>query len=168
MQISGGVFLILLLGWLVLAFFTAYLGERKGDSGGLWFLLGLMLGPWALLGVAIKTAPAAQTRLDELRACPHCGERIQRVAVVCRFCGRDIERLDSEIALEGQPALRPIDRALIAAAASGDRALCERLLLEGAKPEVSDANGFSALDHARARGHDAVLQLLRGWAGASA
>lgn len=158
---------VLLLGWLVLAFVTASLAERKGDSAGLWFVLGVMLGPWALLGVAIKAAPAVQSHLDELKVCPHCAERVQRAAVVCRFCGRDLDGRGFAIAPEGEPALRPIDRSLIAAAAQGDRALCERMLVEGAKPEARDANGFSALDHARARGHEAVLQLLRGWAGAS-
>jgi len=50
--------------------------------------------------------------------------------------------------------------ALMFAAGEGQLAVAELLLRYGADPKIKDADGDSAIDHARARGHSAVVRLL--------
>lgn len=51
MMISGFGMVVILL-WLLVAGLTARVATGRGRSWGLWFLLGLVLGPLALLVVA--------------------------------------------------------------------------------------------------------------------
>lgn len=58
MMISGfGMFLIVL--WLALAAMTAKVATGRGRTWGLWFFLGLLLGPLALLVAAVAPREAA-------------------------------------------------------------------------------------------------------------
>ena len=87
--------------WIVCVIATAILAANKGRGVGAWLLLAILLGPLALLLAAVvsnkdierQAAEAAAARTAEqarLRTCPFCAERIQRQAVVCRFCGKDV------------------------------------------------------------------------------
>lgn len=40
---------------------------------------------------ALTTSGAAQQTSGQVRDCPYCAESIKAAAVVCRFCGRDVE-----------------------------------------------------------------------------
>jgi hypothetical protein len=46
----------LVLGWIALAGLTGWLAGRKGRGSGDWTLLGLVLGPLALLAVLLLSA----------------------------------------------------------------------------------------------------------------
>ena len=85
-------------------------GKGRGAAG---FWLGFFLGAigWIIVAVmqATPEAEAARTKLvnaalhgpggvaagpvSDTRTCPWCAETIKAAAVVCRFCGKDVEPL---------------------------------------------------------------------------
>ncbi len=99
-----GVFVAI---WLVCAFLGLIIGNAKGKPG-LGFILGLLLGVFGVLIIAV-TSPTPEVQAERERAvaaaaqqlaaggatglvpCPWCAEQIQPAAKVCRFCGRDVE-----------------------------------------------------------------------------
>lgn len=72
---------------------ASLVAQSKGLSGGLWAFAGLLLGPIAILIVGFM-APGTPSG-DDYRKCPYCAESIKREARVCRFCGRDVEPMES-------------------------------------------------------------------------
>jgi hypothetical protein len=91
---------------LVLAVLCAWagweFGKRKGHEwAGL--TLGLVLGPiGVLLTALLPTRPnmVRDDRSPDLRRCPHCAELIQRAAIVCRYCQRDVRPVAQPVLLE--------------------------------------------------------------------
>lgn len=89
---------VLIGGWLVCGFVASAIASGKGRSGCLFFILGLLLGPFAVLGAAMMSADGATTQragLDrgELRRCPQCAEPIRREASICPNCRSAIDPL---------------------------------------------------------------------------
>jgi len=96
--------------WIVCAVFTAVIASSKGRRGFVWFLLALLISPVALLAVgfmpAKKKEEETQATTEDAkpkkiadsteRKCPFCAEIIKAEAVVCRFCGRDVEPVKPE------------------------------------------------------------------------
>jgi hypothetical protein len=46
------------VGWFALALINAGLAQSKDRSGGLWFLISLVLGPIATLLIVVQARPA--------------------------------------------------------------------------------------------------------------
>ncbi len=86
-----------ILVWLLFGIASAMVAGRKGRSGIGWFLLGTLLGPFALpfafLSSDLTKNSTEAAEASSSKSCPHCAERIKIEAKVCRFCGRDIPSL---------------------------------------------------------------------------
>ena len=65
---------------------------RKHHQRTAIFVLNLFLG-WTFIGwvaALVMAATAVKDLPGDLRACPHCAERIRKKATVCRFCNRPV------------------------------------------------------------------------------
>jgi hypothetical protein len=79
--------------WLVVAVAAGWLAEEKGRSAIIWFLVGLVTGPFAVLLVGLAPRGAS----GDYRRCRECREPIRRDAAVCPFCRAS---MPTEVALE--------------------------------------------------------------------
>ncbi len=92
--LAFGVAYVVIFGGL-----TAWLATTKGRGGCAWFVLGALIGPLALLAVALapatqKPSPAFRAQAapppvglrPETKRCPQCAETVKADARICRFC----------------------------------------------------------------------------------
>jgi hypothetical protein len=77
----GGWLLLLALVYLVtFGALAGWLADTKHRNAPLWFLLGALLGPLAILTVGLS--PEA----GRTRSCPRCAELVMDEAIICPFC----------------------------------------------------------------------------------
>lgn len=88
---------MLVLAWIICGIAAAYVAGQKNKSAGLWLLLGIVLGPIALLMVGFAPAAPAMNAghsqtmpSSHVRTCPYCAEEIKWEAIVCKHCGREL------------------------------------------------------------------------------
>jgi len=73
---------VALTGWVLVALAAGWLADEKGRSLILWFLIGLISGPLAV--VLVGFAPRGAS--GQYRRCRECREPIRREAMVCPLC----------------------------------------------------------------------------------
>lgn len=112
---AGAIIIVVVVWCCIWGAVGAAIGGRKG-LGGVGFWLGFFLGFIGLIIVAVmqptpqaeaqhlaqvQTALAGERGQDQpqsinqraVRDCPWCAETIKAAAIVCRFCGREVEAL---------------------------------------------------------------------------
>lgn len=121
---------LMLVGWLVVAGFTAAIASAKGRNGAGWFVLGLLFSLVALIAAAampsLKPAPVARPVGAEAEAekkCPRCAETVKAAAKICRFCSYEFASPEEQALTaraQCQGALRVGDRVMHAQLGRGE------------------------------------------------
>jgi MFS family permease len=73
---------VALTAWVLVAVAVGWLADQKGRSPVIWFLVGLLWGPFAVLLVGLAPRGAS----GQYHRCSECREPIRREAQVCPFC----------------------------------------------------------------------------------
>ena len=91
-----GTLLAVLVVWAVCMYFASDIASRKGMSSFVWGIIGMCLGPLAIL--IIMAYPVDQNALDRRSVrrkrkqwCPFCQKAISVDAICCFHCGNVIK-----------------------------------------------------------------------------
>jgi len=79
--------ILIVFGWLVCAAVASDIARKRGASQLLWFVLGLLLGPLAVL-----CAFGASSNYE----CPYCKGDIHKKAIRCRHCQANLQPQPSQ------------------------------------------------------------------------
>lgn len=82
--------------WICFAIACAAVASKKGKSVGLWCILGMFLGPLALIIILVAKEDRLEVERRSLdqgleKKCPSCAELVKYEAKKCRFCGNEFE-----------------------------------------------------------------------------
>jgi hypothetical protein len=90
-----------IIAWLLFGIAAMMVARHKGRSGCTWFIVGGLLGPFALIVALLPSVDEIDVRQaakrgisENYRKCPFCAEVIKKEANVCRFCGNVVTPLD--------------------------------------------------------------------------
>jgi hypothetical protein len=168
----NGILILLAIVFVLLLLIPWFIARSRGVATRGWLLLVLLLFGWTLIGWAVcllwavlgETENAVQNRSSphsvdlepsDMKVCPRCAERIQRAAVICRFCGHQFtageQDASKEPTLRADPASRQDDaHGLIPAALWDDRYRPNTGISRSITPSQKRTFGATWLGHFRA------------------
>jgi hypothetical protein len=92
----------LIIGAILIGLIPAFIAQRKGERFLPWWVFGAALFIVALpISLIMKpNAKALEQRqlAAGMKKCPHCAELVKADAVVCRYCGRDVQQAAAPVA----------------------------------------------------------------------
>lgn len=76
--------------WIILSIAVAMLATKRGRSGGIWFIIAIVLSP--LLGFIFLLVSKDLSRDEGDRvSCPKCSEKVLLTAKICPHCKSNLE-----------------------------------------------------------------------------
>jgi hypothetical protein len=101
--------------WIALCVVIAVVASGRGRSGLGFFFLSFFLSPLVGFIVLMVSKPNQQVLEQralaggELRKCPACAELVKTEALICRYCGRELPRVQT--VLDRATTIQPDDAA---------------------------------------------------------
>lgn len=71
--------------WLICAIGAGLIANAKGRRVWLWILLGFLIGIFAVIIIACLP------KVQEMKMCPKCSNKIPQTALVCHYCYHDFK-----------------------------------------------------------------------------
>ena len=81
--------------WIICGGVAAMITSSKGGSGGIGFLVGLLLGPIGIIIALFMGSDAGkvekQVSTGQMKQCPRCAEAVLPAAKVCKHCQHEFD-----------------------------------------------------------------------------